>query len=170
MPYCVNCKCEYIEGYTVCADCGALLVDKCPDPLVMEDRTDSPFVFLCSLAGGIETDMTVFLLEGNAIPVMQKRREGGQYLEIYMGTSFYGVDIYVPKSLFMQASEILAAKPMVAQEETLEDEDSVDEEFSEFKEKESKKKRFKMWGIILFMFPGFILVGLIWLIIYYFNR
>lgn len=31
MPWCPNCKNEYKEGYTVCADCGATLVDHLED-------------------------------------------------------------------------------------------------------------------------------------------
>ncbi|MBP9996601.1 MAG: hypothetical protein KBT19_04910 [Lachnospiraceae bacterium] len=33
MPWCPNCKNEYKEGYTVCSDCGATLVDSLSDVL-----------------------------------------------------------------------------------------------------------------------------------------
>ena len=28
MAWCPKCKCEYVEGVTICADCGCELVDK----------------------------------------------------------------------------------------------------------------------------------------------
>lgn len=37
MPWCPNCKNEYKEGYTVCADCGAQLVDH-----LKEEQSEEP--------------------------------------------------------------------------------------------------------------------------------
>jgi hypothetical protein len=39
MPWCPTCKNEYVEGVTVCADCGVKLVE------ALEERTGSPLIF-----------------------------------------------------------------------------------------------------------------------------
>lgn len=39
MPWCPKCKNEYVEGVTVCADCGAALVE------ALEERTGNPLIF-----------------------------------------------------------------------------------------------------------------------------
>lgn len=38
MPWCPNCKYEYREGFTVCADCGATLVDSFEEIEAMEEE------------------------------------------------------------------------------------------------------------------------------------
>jgi len=80
MPFCGNCKSEHRDGFTVCSDCGAPLVDGRP---AEEDKPlaahDAP-AFLCSLEDGIEADMAVSLLESNDIPVIKKRHAAGEYL------------------------------------------------------------------------------------------
>lgn len=37
MPWCPNCKTEYREGFTVCADCGSELVDEEPENFSVEE-------------------------------------------------------------------------------------------------------------------------------------
>lgn len=41
MPFCPNCKYEYKEGFTVCSDCGATLVDALTDDV--EKNSEIPF-------------------------------------------------------------------------------------------------------------------------------
>lgn len=42
--FCPNCKAEYREGYTRCADCGVDLVDKLPVKKIYEIDPDIQFV------------------------------------------------------------------------------------------------------------------------------
>jgi len=107
------------------------------------------------LNDGVEADMIATVLENNGIPVLKKRPETGDYLNIYMGMSVYGVDIYVPSEFYDFAKEILENIPKAEQNEIAE------EEFVEFIEKENFKRRIKIWTIIaVFAGPGVILLAL----------
>ena len=116
MPYCANCKIEYREGFTVCSDCGALLVDDNPmsEGVAKEIPVfdDTP-VFLCSLEDGYKADIVLSLLESFGIPVLIKRRGAGKNLSNLMGGSLLGSvfsgkdDVYVPAKLLATAREII---------------------------------------------------------------
>jgi len=101
--------------------------------------------YLCTLNDGVETDMITALLENNGIPVFKRRLEMGDYLNIYMGMSIYGVRIYVPAKFYRQANQILSTISKTNQSEI------VDEEFTGFIKKENSKRRIKVWVIIAFI-------------------
>jgi hypothetical protein len=68
MPFCPQCKAEYREGFTTCADCGLALVPELPpeppdeiDPVETEMIMDLPDAVT---AMGLQA-----LLEGEGIPV-----------------------------------------------------------------------------------------------------
>ena len=151
MLFCVNCQCEYRDGFTVCSDCGAVLTDALP---VMEDETEPADIpaFLCSIDDGIKAEMVIALLKSQGIPVMKQRREAGEYLNIYMGVSVFGADLYVPSKLHEEANEILKAQPVMDQE------DIEDEQFSEIVKKETVKRQRKMRGVVLVCFVAPILI------------
>ena len=109
MPFCPNCKCEFSLNIATCSDCGSALVAEIP--FEEECYAEDIPAFLCSVEDGVEAEMTISLLRSNDIPVMKKRPGSGEYLTIYMGTSFYGADIYVPSKLHAKASEVLSAEP-----------------------------------------------------------
>lgn len=44
MPWCPNCKNEYVEGIRVCADCGCELVESLDEPQKTEEETDDVVV------------------------------------------------------------------------------------------------------------------------------
>lgn len=44
MAWCPKCKCEYVEGIKVCADCGSELIDELPDEKQMEILTETSFL------------------------------------------------------------------------------------------------------------------------------
>jgi hypothetical protein len=118
----------------------------------MAEKNDVP-AFLCSLEDGTEVDIVTSLLESHNIPVMKKRRAAGEYLKIYMGISFYEVDIYVPSKLLIVASEILSGEPII---EEIEETDISDEECAGAAEKDIKKY-VAVWIIRVFQAPLFIL-------------
>jgi hypothetical protein len=45
MPYCPNCRTEYIKGIAVCSDCGAVLADRLPPPAPHPDDSELVSVF-----------------------------------------------------------------------------------------------------------------------------
>jgi hypothetical protein len=153
MPFCINCTNEYNEGITACSDCGSELIDELPfEDERCADEGDIP-AFLCSLDDGMDSEIIVSLLRSEGIPVMKKRHEGGEFLNIYMGSSFYGVELYVPSKLHAKAKELLAAEPVVEQED-------VDDELKQAEKSSKRGKLIKIWLILIF--PPF---GLIWLLL-----
>ena len=143
MPYCTNCKTEYRADIAACSDCGAALVsDMEESPSIDDCREGDTPAFLCSVSDSIEAEITVSLLQSNDIPVMKKRREGGEYLKIYMGMSFYDMDLYVPSKLLERANEIIAAEPDMVRAGITED------GFNNFEKRESVKRHVIIWVIL----------------------
>lgn len=110
-------------------------------------------VFLKSVSGSVEAGMIESLLEAHGIPVLKKHKDaGGVYLEIYMGMSAAGIDLYVPSRFLEKAKEIVGSEIH---------KDAIIENYDEnLNEKYIKKRRFRAWIILLFFVPG-----IIWLII-----
>lgn len=64
--------------------------------------------FLLSVSSSMEADMIESLLKADDIPVLRKYRESGGYMMIMMGSTIYGVDLYVPCDMLDKAREIVA--------------------------------------------------------------
>ena len=108
MPWCPKCRIEYRDGCKTCNDCGGELTDK---PEHMENVVEPQFdkeAFLVSVDNNIEADMMEALLNSNSIPVLQKYRDAGDYLKIFMGGTKFGVDLYVPSRLLSKAQDLVA--------------------------------------------------------------
>lgn len=109
MPFCPNCRTEYDEGFSVCADCGARLVETLPevperpaygDPM---NRT-----FLVSVSDSTQGAMLTDILNQNGIPAFsQPKNPSGSYYGIYMGYSVNGEDIYVDEADLESARELV---------------------------------------------------------------
>lgn len=157
MPWCPKCRCEYQKGFMTCTDCDTDLVDELTQ--VDIDTEYDAGAYLVSAANSIEAEMIEALLNSNQIPVLKKFKEAGAYLDIYMGSTNLGVDLYVPSKLREKAKEIIESDHGIAAET---EQQNPDEDTAELCEKYNKKRRIRTWIILLFFIPG-----LIWIIIEY---
>lgn len=60
-----------------------------------------------SVASEIEAELILNLLHSNHIPCFKKSKETGGYMNIYMGYSIFGEDIYVDKEDYEEAMDLL---------------------------------------------------------------
>ncbi|MCX7708842.1 MAG: DUF2007 domain-containing protein [Clostridia bacterium] len=159
MPWCPNCHAEYREGFKKCNDCEVELVD---EPNIEEEESielDTE-AFLTSVSDNINADMIEAKLNDNGIPVLKKYKESGGYLNIYMGATSYGVELYVPSRLLEKAKELLSTEGAIEENEPFElKEDTEDAEMKDTERIYQKKRQFRAWIILLVFTPG-----LIWMI------
>lgn len=64
-------------------------------------------VKLKSAVNNIDAELIINLLRNNNITCYKKSKGSGGYMNIYMGYSVYGEDIYVDKSDYEKANELL---------------------------------------------------------------
>ncbi len=123
----------------------------------MKKTQNNHEALLTTVGNTFEADNMAALLSTEGIPILKKHRGTGGYLEIYMGTSMYGIDIYVPLECLDQAKEIITATPIYEfpNEDTI-----VDEIEPEVESAYIKRSRRKIWFILLFLVPGFFWIAL----------
>lgn len=159
MPWCPKCKTEYREGFNVCSDCNIELVPELPqEPDENANVVNDKETFLISVANDMEAKVIEELLSSHNIPVLRKYKGAGGYLQIYMGVTIFGIDLFVSSRELETAKEILAAeyRPLIEY-----DKDSIEEEIRNNSTSESgKKRRIKIWILALIFMPG-----LLWLVI-----
>lgn len=68
---------------------------------------ENNLVKLKSVANNIEAELIINLLKNNNIQCLKKSREAGDYMNIYMGYSIFGEDIYVNEKDYEVALELL---------------------------------------------------------------
>ncbi|MDF2988881.1 MAG: hypothetical protein K0R50_4391 [Eubacterium sp.] len=123
-----------------------------------QDSNYTKEVYLTTVTNSIEAETLEALLQANNIPVLKKFREAGAYLEIYMGTSNFGVDIYVPSDLLDKAQDIMGGTADMEEEagrQELEDDDS-EEAQSNYK----GKRRALTWLMLLIVLPGVLWIAI----------
>ncbi len=151
MPWCPKCRYEYEKGYKTCADCETDLVDEL---VQIKEHSYTGYdreVYLISAANSIEAEVLEALLTSNQIPVLKKYKEAGAYLEIYMGATNFGVDLYVPSKLMVKAKEIIKSNF----EGAIEIENQISEDsIVEIDDKYKKKRRVLTWIMLLIFIPG----------------
>ena len=167
MPWCTKCKNEFRKGIDYCSDCGGELVD-----VLLDDKIHSPMgaekgeKLLITLTDQVFAEMVEALLKDHHVPVIKKHRGSGGYLQLYMGMTNQGVDLYVPASLQEKALELIAPMLDDSAVENLEceTEESIEsdgigpesDEFIQLKKHYQKRKQFRVWLILIFLTPGFI--------------
>lgn len=116
------------------------------------DRSNVKEVLLTTASNSFEAETLEALLQSNDIPVLKKYREAGAYLEIYMGSSNFGVDIYVASDMYDKAKEILESSPEYDEDMLQQDSPAENAELTDISYK--KRQRALTWLIILVFMPG----------------
>ncbi len=108
MPWCPQCGEEYRPGFARCRTCDAELTAQPPadEPLPAAESVRE--TLLTVVPDEVAFAQVESLLGVAGIPVLKKHRGSGEYLELYMGASPYGIEVYVPHSALEAAKAILS--------------------------------------------------------------
>lgn len=105
--YCPKCKWEYIDGIVICPDCNEKLVDQLTEDFEEIIEVVHP-VKVKSVANELEAELIINLLHENNIPCIKKSNGAGGYMNIYMGYSIFGEEIYVAQKDYQVAMDLLS--------------------------------------------------------------
>lgn len=109
MPWCPACGTEYREGFSICRDCQVPLSDSPPERKAESSDLHPVSETLLTIARDeLEFTRIESLMAEAGIPVVKKHHGSGEYLELYMGVSPYGVEVYVPDIAYAQAKALLS--------------------------------------------------------------
>lgn len=104
--YCPTCKRVYQEGLTLCSDCGTELQDGMPEMDSVRLEAMKP-VKLTTVIHNYDAGIILNLLHNNCIPCLKKDKFTGGYMNLLMGYSVYGQDIYVDEKDYERALELI---------------------------------------------------------------
>src|SRR5690554_154322 len=102
MPWCPKCKLEYREGFKRCSDCDIELVKELEQEEDQVQEYDSEEL-LTTVYDDFMATIIEAKLKDRGIPVLKRYKGPGGFLNIFMGASNLGVDLYVPGKLLEQA-------------------------------------------------------------------
>jgi hypothetical protein len=105
--FCPKCKCEYRDGFYVCADCNIELVERLEVDNEPEFRAIDP-VKVFSTRGGMETEMILNLLRNNGIQCFNEGNFLGGNTKTIRGSETFGSDIFVDKSDYQRAFDLIS--------------------------------------------------------------
>lgn len=117
------------------------------------------WAFVKNVADEQEAVMVESILGTEGIPVQRKHKENGSYLEVYMGISRYGIDLFVPESAAELAKSILDSEVIDMPEEV----GTADN--MRAAEKYETKRRGIVWIILMYLFIP-VIAAILWKIVY----
>ncbi len=169
MPWCPNCGVEYRQGFNTCGDCNVELVTEL-EPVVensdnVDDYDHAGESHLISVTNPFEAEMIESLLVANKIPVLKKLNQAGGFLDIYMGTAAFGVDLYVPSKLLEKARDIVEN----SRELVTDNDNKMFYDYQSYRNNKNKR-RIRVWIIILFFIPGLFWIAINNVILYLFEH
>ncbi|MDP4158750.1 MAG: hypothetical protein Q8911_03160 [Bacillota bacterium] len=109
MIRCPNCNLEYQEGQSFCSNCKIPLIDELVGRPKNEPdcETFEEWVFLISCSDDQEANMIESFLACENIFLLRKYGGAGDYLRVACGMTIFGVDLFVRKSQFKTAKDIV---------------------------------------------------------------
>ncbi|HWR62553.1 MAG TPA: hypothetical protein VN580_13120 [Clostridia bacterium] len=113
------------------------------------------WVFVKNVADDQEAVLVESVLGTENIPVQRKYKEDGNYLEVYMGMSKYGIDLFVPEQALELAKGLLDSETIDMPEE------AGAEEVARDGERYETKRRNIVWIILAYLFLP-VLAALLW--------
>jgi hypothetical protein len=125
--YCPKCRKKYKEDVSICPDCHEKLVTELPAETVERLEAMHP-VMLKSVGSVVEAELIANLLRNSNIPALRKSTGVGGYMNIYMGYSVFGEEIYVDENDYEKALEILKELDDYEEEPELEDDQDTEED------------------------------------------
>ena len=117
------------------------------------------WAFVTSVANQQEAVMVESMLGAEGIPVQQKHKEAGGIMEVYMGMSHYGIDLFVPEDALDVAKAILDSEVIDMPEEV-----GIEEDIKASEKYEHKRKGI-VRVILMYLFIP-IVAAILWNIIY----
>lgn len=159
MPWCPKCKAEYREGFNLCANCNIELVNEL-EPELDEDANVvyDKEAFLTTVANASEALVIEALLQSYGISVLRKYKGAGDYLQISMGATVFGIDLYVSSQSLETAKEVLDTMDKSGVE--IEKGDLENEEEGYYPSDLTKKRSRRILIIALIFIPGFLLIAI----------
>lgn len=117
------------------------------------------WAFVKNVADDQEAVLVESVLGTENIPVQRKYKEAGNYLEVYMGMSKYGIDLFVPEQALELAKGLLDSETIDMPEET------GAEEVTRDGERYETRRRNVVWIILAYLFLP-VLAALLWRILW----
>lgn len=72
-----------------------------------DEKNDGTKALLASNLNSIEADIIISILESYEIPYFKETKGIGGFMEIYAGSNYYGIDIYVQPTMLQFAKELI---------------------------------------------------------------
>lgn len=152
MPWCPNCKSEYREGFDKCNDCGEKLVDEIKEDNEIKERIDDKVALLMNVRDHREADIIESLLKEEGILLFQRHKAIGDYMKVYMGSSKFGLDLFVLSKDLDRAKEIVE-NVRDTRLEDLDMDNSVDGYAEEYEDLEVKREKQRNVFRVLIIIP-----------------